>query len=455
MIRRTLIPLGLSAATLLLTLGTAQAQVIRFPSLPGSPTFDCANPTNARERDACARYEEGRLEGILSQGQSSVGRIGADAASPVDDPFATPQVAETPTNILGPTPETVEPTPEVVDALPTVAPTLAPLQLVAPPPAPVDAQQVAAVPVPAPTADPNLVSRYLTAMQGLDDQQVFLEQDIIPSPLGVEAQTRRNTTRLGLDDNQGGQAGEAFGGAGSIEIIGGQGGQGLPEGEITLEASPDSGLGEEELLAAAGVGSAGNTSVLFEADPDLLAQAGDILFGTLVTRALSTAPSAIIGEIASPGPLQGARLIGSFSQQYDRLLITFNRLSLPDGRFADIEAVAIDANTSLSTLADDVAYHTLKRYALAAGAAFLSGFGEALAGTDEVIIVADDGTVRTQQTEQSLAEALSGGLAAGAEAITRDVEFELQRLRTPTVVVREGTTIGLVLLKDIVAQDRD
>lgn len=196
-----------------------------------------------------------------------------------------------------------------------------------------------------------------------------------------------------------------------------------------------------------------NASVLRAAEDRLLAQAGDVLYATMVTRVLSTAPGPVLAEMAT-GPFQGARLLGRFVQQDDRLLIAFTRLSLPDGRFADIEAVAIDPQTSLTTLADEVARHRLQRVALAFGTAFAGGVAAGIAATDQTIIVGDEGTVTISRSEQSLGEAVASGAAAAVEAVARDAEATQGRLRTPTVVVREGSLVGLLLLKDIVAQTR-
>ncbi|GAB5389468.1 MAG: hypothetical protein Alpg2KO_24360 [Alphaproteobacteria bacterium] len=182
-------------------------------------------------------------------------------------------------------------------------------------------------------------------------------------------------------------------------------------------------------------------------------RAGDILYGRMITRLLSTTPSVVIGEIVE-GDLKGTRLIGSFNRGYDRMSIQFTRASLPDGSSAQVQLVAIDPRTTLASMSSDVDYHTFERIALTAGTAFVAGFAEALGNVDSTTVVSSDGGSTTSQSESDLADSVFSGLSAAAAAWNAEIQKDAERYSQPSIVVMEGTVMGLVSLQDSFRETR-
>jgi len=156
------------------------------------------------------------------------------------------------------------------------------------------------------------------------------------------------------------------------------------------------------------------------------------------------------------GPLHGARVVGAprliggetgFIRD-GKALIEFSSISW-NGNFAPIKAVALDAETSRTALADDVDDHTLYRYTTLIGSFLLGGFGEALKDSGRQVVTAGDGVVVTATDDKDdgrlLKESL-GNVGKGLEPIAR-AEFA----RPPTVRVFPGGVIGILFIEPVQA----
>ena len=203
--------------------------------------------------------------------------------------------------------------------------------------------------------------------------------------------------------------------------------------------------------AAAVAGGKGTAAAGASTEQDNIAytvKAGSVKFAILDTAINSDEQSPILATIVSTGDLKGAKLIGQFTRVDKRVLISFNKLSLPSLKNSiPINAVAIDPNTARTAVADRVNSHYLLRYGSLFGSAFLSGIAQALSQQGSTTVSATDGSVtRTfpplNTTEKALVALGNVGTQYGAVLG--------QNFNTPpTVKVKSGASIGILLMNDL------
>ncbi len=177
-------------------------------------------------------------------------------------------------------------------------------------------------------------------------------------------------------------------------------------------------------------------------------KAGNIIFAVLDTEVNSDENSPVMATIVQ-GDLKGSKVIGNFQRVEKKVLISFSVLSIPrlDSSMA-IQAVAIDPNTSKPPMASDVDNHYLLRYGTVLASGFLSGFGEAFQKAGSQIETTSSGTVSTMP---ALTVAQKGlvGLGTMAQQFNAAISEKAAKAQ-PTVRVKAGVSIGILLMADLV-----
>jgi len=207
----------------------------------------------------------------------------------------------------------------------------------------------------------------------------------------------------------------------------------------------------QDLESAANVSS--SKTALFS--PDKTITPGRIFPAVLEVGINTDEISPVVATIQG-GPLHGARVVGQpkliggttgFIRD-GKALVEFTSISW-NGNFSPVRAVALDADTSRTALADDVDDHTLYRYATLIGSFLLGGFGQALQDSGRTVVTAGDGVVATATPDKDdtrlLKEAL-GNLGKGLEPIAK-AEFN----KPPTVKVFPGAVIGVLFVEPVQA----
>lgn len=194
----------------------------------------------------------------------------------------------------------------------------------------------------------------------------------------------------------------------------------------------------------------GPAAIVEMASPIALPLPGTVVYAQMISEASSDAPGPVLAEILQ-GPLAGARLIGSFQSQRDKMVISFGTLALGtdrDGKVIDasvpVSAYAVDSRTVGTAMASSVDYHLLENVGVTFAAAFVEGFGRAIGQSGQTISQGVAGQVITNpalSTREQLY--VAGGTAAGAagQSLT-----QLFGNRPPTVKVAAGTAIGVLFL---------
>ncbi len=180
----------------------------------------------------------------------------------------------------------------------------------------------------------------------------------------------------------------------------------------------------------------------------IIQKAGDMLFAVVETSVNSDEPGPVLARIVSEGPLQGARVMGTFERQDTKLFIRFNVLSMPNiPQSITIDAVAVDPETARTSLATAVDKHTLEKYGTLLAASFLQGMGEAVEtslGTPQ-LDSQGSATIASQVPATSRDQVLVGlgkvGQAMGQDLESKDIQ--------PTVTLDSGTGVGLLVMSDL------
>ena len=187
--------------------------------------------------------------------------------------------------------------------------------------------------------------------------------------------------------------------------------------------------------------------------PRVVVKAGTIYFGVMDTALNSDQPGTPVLATVVSGPYNGAKLMGTFQREKDRLVIRFNTMSMPQwANTLAISAYAVDANTANNAVATSVNHHYLLRYGMLFASAFLEGFGNAYQsftyacppGTASCNIVNSNGLQNNQVTFTNAAYQGLGQIGTNLGQAAQQVYNT-----PPTVKVAQGTGIGVLFMSDI------
>ena len=199
-----------------------------------------------------------------------------------------------------------------------------------------------------------------------------------------------------------------------------------------------------------GSGQLSNSSLQSAKPVTIIVPAGKIEYAQMILEANSDIPGPVVALIAS-GQFSGGKLLGTFQNQEEYLVITFNTLVTKKGTSIPINAYAIDPGTSLTGVATDVDHRYLKRIILPAAAKFVEGLGEAYAETTESTSQNATTTTTTStdlNTKQELGKAVSDAASTVSEILSEDGKGV-----KPLVIVAAGTPLGVLFMKQITDQE--
>ncbi|MFC6049755.1 DotG/IcmE/VirB10 family protein, partial [Methylobacterium hispanicum] len=177
---------------------------------------------------------------------------------------------------------------------------------------------------------------------------------------------------------------------------------------------------------------------------------GTILYAETIGEANSDAPGPVLVQVLQ-GPLAGSRLIGTFRVAQEALVLEFDRMTVPEdrqnrkpARVVQLKAVAVDTEKLGTAMATDVDRRLFEKVAFGFSAAFLQGFGQAVAQSGTTYtrdVFGSTFTTPRLNTKQQLF--VAGGAAAGQVGSTLNSVFGT---RPTTVKVRAGTPVGILFL---------
>lgn len=213
------------------------------------------------------------------------------------------------------------------------------------------------------------------------------------------------------------------------------------------EASGTSGFGAMAGAGGAAGGAAFTTPASAPEQPKtrVIAQAGTIFYAQLLNELNSDIPGPALAHVLS-GPFAGGRALGGYKVQEEYLVIEFSVI-VKDGVGYTIEGIALDEKTTLAGHMTEINRHYFRRVILPAAAKFLEGYAAAAAQTVTSTTTTAGGGVIQQEEELDTKKELMKGVESAAGTIS-GVMTEQAR-RPVTVIVKKGTTFGILMLKTV------
>lgn len=183
--------------------------------------------------------------------------------------------------------------------------------------------------------------------------------------------------------------------------------------------------------------------------PDLLFRPGDIIYAETLTSVNSDMQSPVLAEVVA-GPHKGARLTGSFQsvQGSDRLVVSFNAMTLKDGTALSVDAFAVDGRSAETAVASDVERRYVARYGPILASSFLTGYAQAASRAGTTISGVGD-AAQIVQDESTAEQNLLAGVAAATMAVAGDIAAMAPK--GPKIILRDGWPIGILFVAPVEA----
>lgn len=186
-----------------------------------------------------------------------------------------------------------------------------------------------------------------------------------------------------------------------------------------------------------------------EVQETVIIPAGKIVYGQLLLEANSDLPTTVLAQMVS-GPLRGYKVLGEFTLLEDlgKMAITFNIAVNDKGEQYSLNAVMLDPSTGLAALRTSIDRRYFRRVVFPAAAAFVEGFAEALAETDQTTIVVEGETTVEDNEEQTTEEQVASGVEEAAAEISSIIE---EQADVPIqVIIAAGTPIAIFFTQNVV-----
>lgn len=176
----------------------------------------------------------------------------------------------------------------------------------------------------------------------------------------------------------------------------------------------------------------------------VLIPAGRGVYAHTILAASSDANSPVVLQ-ADSGPIAGARMIGNFAREDERLVIRVNRV-IHGGQEISVEGIVVAPATMEAGVASSVDQHYLARFALPAAAAFVQGLGQAFALSNSTVVASPFGGATALQ-RLNLGQQV--GIGAGAAAGRVGQALDQAAPRGPTVKLDVGSSVGVMFLTSV------
>lgn len=199
------------------------------------------------------------------------------------------------------------------------------------------------------------------------------------------------------------------------------------------------------------------------ANPKEIIKAGTIYFAVttnMVSSDQATTPSLATIET---GPYRGAKLIGGFNKEGDKLVMRFSTMVTKDRKksFGIGTAYAIDTRDGQLAVQTGVNHHYLMRFGSLLAGSFLKGVGDAVTPPKNTICISSGqgGCINSDSSDSILNKMSPGqviGLRGVGEVGSKLGDHMRDIYNTPTTVtVNKGTMIGILFMHDVTLPKRN
>lgn len=180
----------------------------------------------------------------------------------------------------------------------------------------------------------------------------------------------------------------------------------------------------------------------------VLIKAGTILFAILDTEANSDRPGPIMATVTM-GKFKGAKLLGTLTRSSDgeRVTLDFNLMNSPQWPDAiRVSAVAINPDTSQTSIASSVDHHYLMRYGALLSSSFLAGYARAVENSGKFTLVTATGS-SSQTSQYNPGDKFMISVGEVGRQLSQAARDKFNQ--PPTVVVNAGVGIGVLFMQSV------
>jgi intracellular multiplication protein IcmE len=198
-------------------------------------------------------------------------------------------------------------------------------------------------------------------------------------------------------------------------------------------------------LGGGGVAASAGSSRSKTAGTKTIIPAGAISYAQTINQLNSDIEGPVLAQVLS-GPFAGGRALGEFETKDEYLVISFRRI-IKDGVSYNVNAIALNEDTTLAAHQTDVDRHYFTRVILPAAAKFVEGYGSAVAETGTSSTVTAGGGVVQDQPEPDAGEEVYKGVEEASAKVSEILDAGAER--PITVHVAKGTTMGLLFMDPV------
>jgi intracellular multiplication protein IcmE len=224
-----------------------------------------------------------------------------------------------------------------------------------------------------------------------------------------------------------------------------------PQGPRHVDITDEHFLDKMEAAAQAAADAANSPAASNTTTLDVVIPAGTIEYAQLLIEANSDVPGPIMAQLAS-GPLAGAKMLGSFTNNEDFVTLNFDTVVV-NGVSYGISAIALNPDTANIGMLTDIDHKYFQRIVLPAAAAFIEGFGSAVAQTDSTTVDTGSGTTVSQQSDLNVHQEIMKGVSEGASKLSEIIDDQADT--KPQLRVRAGTPMGILFLQPVTKDSAD
>lgn len=190
-----------------------------------------------------------------------------------------------------------------------------------------------------------------------------------------------------------------------------------------------------------------------EEEQKVIIPTGDIEYAQTLIEANSEIEGPVLAQLLT-GPLKGSRLIGTFTVADDRYLVVTFKTAVVDGKDYNIDAIALDPDTTLAGVVTDVDNRYFRRIFLPAAAAFVTGFATAVSETGRTDVVVSGGASGAVTTETEEADD-EQRVATGIKEASTEISTILKDMGDvdPIVKIKAGTPIGVLFTSAVLEKN--
>jgi intracellular multiplication protein IcmE len=214
-----------------------------------------------------------------------------------------------------------------------------------------------------------------------------------------------------------------------------------PEGIRQMQVVDPASLVKDSSTQGSGLGSDKAAPV-----GKIIIPSGTINYAQLLVEANTDAPGPIMVEIMS-GPFTGGRAIGAFEATREYLILHFTKISYKKKDY-EVNAIALDPNTTLGGLVTEKDNRYFTRVVLPAGAAFLEAFGSALSSPNTTTTISNGNVIIAQESKQGVKDGLYAGLSEATQTVGGFFRDEAAATQ-PLIRVAPGTPMGLFFINAV------